>query len=278
MLPDTALAFQNGIPITMEIDGIPLTLTQPDPGHGEWIDYNEYHLQLQAAWLRLSDDEPPLNPRIVGEPGLGKTTLARAVGQSTGRRVYIFQCTMDTRPEDLVITPVLTGERQIAYRASAVATAVILGGVALLDEANRMPERSWASLASLMDERRSIKSEVTGLTLAAHPDFRICVTMNADSSVYELPGYIQSRLKPKIEIVPPPWDIRERIIRAKCPRVAPALLKQVLNLLRKRAERGLRDSARDMLTLAHYAQKLRDSGWKKPLDPARQHVLDKPDA
>jgi MoxR-like ATPase len=278
MMPDTAAAFQKGIPLALEVDGIPLTLAQPDAGHGEWIDYNEYKLQLQAAWLRLSDDEPPLNPRIVGEPGLGKTTLARAVGQSSGRRVYIFQCTMDTRPEDLAVTPVLTGERQIAYRASAVATAVILGGVALLDEANRMPERSWASLASLMDERRSIKSEITGLTLVAHPDFRLCVTMNADSSVYELPGYIQSRLKPKIEIVPPPWNIQERIIQAKCRRVGPRLLRQILTLLKKRAERGLRDSTRDMLTLAHYAQKLHESGWKKPLDLARQHVLDKPDA
>lgn len=262
---------------TMDIEGISLTLAGPDAGYTEWIDYNSYMLQLQAAWLRLADDEPPLNPRIVGEPGLGKTTLARAVGRSTNRLVYIFQCTMDTRPEDLVITPVLTGERQIAYRASAVATAVIRGGVALLDEANRMPERSWASLASLMDERRSLKSEVAGLTLTAHPEFRLCVTMNADTSVYELPGYIQSRLKPKIEIVPPPWPIQERIIQAKCRQVAPDLLKRVLTLLRKRAERGLRDSVRDMLTLAHYSQKLRDSGLKKPLDLARQHVLDKPD-
>ncbi len=91
----------------------------------EWIDHNSYMLQLQAAWLRLTNAEPPLNPRIAGEPGLGKTTLARAVGRSTNRQVYIFQCPMDTRPEDLVITPVLAGERLITYRASAVATAVI---------------------------------------------------------------------------------------------------------------------------------------------------------
>jgi MoxR-like ATPase len=117
----------------------------------QWIDYNGYLRQLEAAWLRLSEDDIPLNPRIVGEPGVGKTTLACAAAQVTGREVYIFQCTMDTRPEDLVITPVLTGATQIEYRASAVVAAVIRGGVVVLDEANRMPERSWASLAPLMD-------------------------------------------------------------------------------------------------------------------------------
>jgi MoxR-like ATPase len=72
---------------------------------------------------------------------------------------------MDTRPEDLVITPVLTEAKKIEYRASAVVTAMIRGGVVLLDEANRMPERSWASLAPLMDDRRYIESEVTALKI-----------------------------------------------------------------------------------------------------------------
>ena len=234
--------------------------------------------QLEAAWLRLSEDELPLNPRIVGEPGLGKTTLACAVGRRTKRDVYIFQCTMDTRPEDLVVTPVLTGDRRIEYRASAVVTAMIRGGVVLLDEANRMPERSWASLAPLMDERRYIESEVTALKLRAHRDFRLCVTMNADASVYELPGYIQSRLKPKIEIVSPPWAMQERIVRAKCPRVDDDLLKAVLTEIKKRMEKGLRDSTRDMLTFAQYAQKLRQSGNTDALRISREQVFEKADA
>src|ERR1700675_3003074 len=93
------------------IAGVPLTLAAPDTNKVHWIDYNDYLRQLEAAWLRLSDTDIPLNPRIVGEPGVGKTTLACAAAQLTGREVYIFQCTMDTRPEDLVITPVLTGAK-----------------------------------------------------------------------------------------------------------------------------------------------------------------------
>lgn len=89
------------------IQGVELTLAEPDEGESEWIDYFDYRRQLEAAWLRLSSVEPPLNPRLIGEPGLGKTTLARAIGRGLGREVYIFQCTMDTRPEDLLITPCL---------------------------------------------------------------------------------------------------------------------------------------------------------------------------
>lgn len=259
----------------IDINGVLLTLAEPDTHESHWIDYNDYVRQLEAAWLRLADDELPLNPRIVGEPGLGKTTLACATARRTGREVYVFQCTMDTRPEDLVITPVLVGDKKIEYRASAVVTAMIRGGVALLDEGNRMPERSWASLAPLMDDRRYIESEITALKIHAHPNFRLAVTMNSDASVYELPGYIQSRLKPKIELVNPPWEMQERIVRAKCPLVDDDLLLQVLRELKDRSGKGLRDSPRDMLTFAQYAQKLRQGGATAPLELAAAQVLDR---
>lgn len=259
----------------IELDGVPLTLAQPDTHEFKWLDYNDYLRQLEAAWLRLAESDVPLNPRIVGGPGVGKTTLACAAARATGRDVYIFQCTMDTRPEDLVITPVLTGEKQIEYRASAVVTAMIRGGAVVLDEGNRMPERSWASLAPLMDDRRHIESEVTSLKIQAHPNFRLSMTMNADASVYELPGYIQSRLKPKIEIVEPPWTMQRKIVQAKCKQVSAELLREVLAELRRRGKQGIRDSTRDMLTFAQYAQKLQNGGASDPLKLAREQILEK---
>lgn len=257
----------------VRIDGVELTLAARDDHESVWIDYDDYALQLEAAWMRMSEVEPPLNPRMVGEPGLGKTTLACAVGRKLGREVYIFQCTMDTRPEDLLITPVLTGDRRVEYRASAVVSAMIRGGVLLLDEGNRMPERSWASLAPLMDDRRYVESAIAGVKVHAHPDFRLCVTMNDDSSVFELPGYIQSRLKPKIELLSPPWAMQEEIVRLKCPGVSEELLRGVFTELKRRASTECRDSIRDMLTLAQYAQKLASIGLRDPLARAVEQVL-----
>jgi hypothetical protein len=149
------------------------------------VDYNDYVRQLEAAWLRLSDVEPPLNPRLIGESGLGKTTLACAVGRKLGRDVYLFQCTMDTRPEDLLITPVLTGDQRIEYRASPVVSAILRGGILLLDEGNWMPERSWASLAPLMDDRRYVESAIAGVKVKAHPNFRLCVTMYVTNGIID---------------------------------------------------------------------------------------------
>ena len=256
------------------IDGVDLVLAPPDDHESEWIDFGYSLQRLEAAWLRLSPNEPPLNPRIVGEPGLGKTTLACAAARRLGRPVYLFQCTMDTRPEDLVITPVLTPDRRVDYHASSVVSAMVRGGIAVLDEGNRMPERAWASLAPLMDDRRYVESAVASIKVKAHPDFRLCVTMNADASVFELPGYIQSRLKPRIDIVAPPWALQEQILRAKCPAVDDQLLKDVFTLLKKRVKQGRHDSTRDMLSLAQYAQKLKQLGVDTPLARAAEQVLE----
>jgi MoxR-like ATPase len=260
------------------INGVELTLMPPVTTDDEWVDYGQYLQQLEAAWLRLSKKEPPLNPRLIGEPGLGKTTLACAVARVLQTELYIFQCTMDTRPEDLVITPVVTGNMKIEYRASSVVTAMIRGGILVLDEGNRMPERTWAALAPLLDGRRYMDSAIAAIRIPASPDFHICVTMNDDSSVFELPGYIQSRLKPKIELVPPPWKIKEGIVRLKCPGVDADLLKSIFSELKERATQQCRDSIRDILSLAQYAQKLRNKGIDQPLAKAVEQILARPDA
>lgn len=180
---------------------------------------------------------------------------------------------MDTRPDDLIVTPVLVGDERIEYRASTVVTAMLQGGIAVLDEANRMSERSWASLAPLMDDRRYVESTALGTIIPAHSDFRLCATMNTDASVYELPGYIQSRLKPTIELVSPPWEIQERIVREKSQGVAPGILDHALSVLEDRIEKGLVDSVRDSLALVQYANKLRETNIASPVETAAKQVL-----
>ncbi|MFW9970534.1 MAG: AAA family ATPase, partial [Candidatus Odinarchaeota archaeon] len=188
------------MPEKVNISGIELLLSEPVQVDMEWVGNDDLIKQLKAAWMVVDKDDLPLNPRILGKPGVGKTTLAYAAGRRLEKDVYMFQCTMDTRPEDLLISPVIASDNKIAYVASSLVSAMIKGGICLLDEGNRMSEKSWASLAPLMDKRRYIESIIAGIRIYAHPEFRLCVTMNADSSTYEIPEYIQSRLRPKIYI------------------------------------------------------------------------------
>ncbi|MDH4129959.1 MAG: AAA family ATPase, partial [Spirochaetota bacterium] len=144
------------------IDSVELNLCPHDDLNIPMVGLYELQKQLEACWLTLEESDIPLTPRLLGRPGVGKTTLGYAVGRKLGKEVYIFQCTMDTRPEDLIITPVIGDNHKIRYQASPLVSAMIKGGIAILDEGNRMNEKSWASLAPLFDNRRYVESITAG--------------------------------------------------------------------------------------------------------------------
>jgi len=238
------------------IDGIELRLAHPDDISMEWIGSPRLRDQLIAAWLVVAPKDIPMNPRLVGKPGIGKTTLAYAVAKSMGQDAYIYQCTMDTRPEDLLVTPVIASNQQISYHASSLVTAMIRGGVCILDEANRMSEKSWASLAPLLDKRRYAESIVTGLKIAAHPEFRICCTMNDDASTYEVPEYIQSRLQPQIEITFPNREDEREILHYNIPFSPDELLDMTVEYLQRAHRHYLRFTSRDGVNILRVAIKM----------------------
>ena len=191
------------MPDPVTIDGVTLHLSSPDTSGGEWIGQREVLGQVLACWLVIDEADRPLTPRLVGPPGIGKTTLAMAAAKERDQPLYIYQCTADTRPEDLLVTPVLGEGGSIKYHASPLVTAMLTGGICLLDEGNRMSEKSWASLAPLLDHRRYAESIIAGVTLHAHEEFRCACTMNADESTFEVPDYILSRLQPTLTIGQP---------------------------------------------------------------------------
>lgn len=239
----------------INIQGVELALGFPDEFTFRWIGQRDVMDQLLAAWLVVDKNDIPLNPRIIGKPGVGKTTLAYAAAKSLNKPVYIFQCTMDTRPEDLLITPVVDKTGGIRYVASSLVTAMIRGGVCILDEANRMSEKSWASLAPLLDTRRYIESIVAGLKVSAHPEFRICVTMNDDASTFEIPEYIHSRLQPQIYLDFPEAEEEKRILRENLPFVDDYIMDYVINFLQKAHSSNENYTIRDGINIARYAAK-----------------------
>ncbi len=239
----------------INIQGVEIALGFPDAFNFKWIGQQDVMEQLLASWLVIDPLDIPLNPRLIGKPGVGKTTLAYAAAKHLNKQVYIFQCTMDTRPEDLLITPVIDKSGGIRYVASALVTAMIRGGVCILDEANRMSEKSWASLAPLLDTRRYIESIVAGLKVSAHPDFRICVTMNDDASTFEIPEYIHSRLQPQIYLDFPEAEEEKRILKENLPFIDDYIMDYVVNFLQKAHMSNESFTIRDGINIARYAAK-----------------------
>jgi len=240
---------------TVTIEGITLHLSQPDELAMDWVGQEELVTQIMAAWLVMGSGDFPLNPRLIGKPGVGKTTLAYYAGKRLNRPVYLFQATIDTRPEDLIVTPVISDQGRIKYMASSIVTAMIKGGVAVIDEGNRMSEKSWASLAPLMDDRRYVESIVAGIKIKAHPDFRLSTTMNDDASTFDLPEYIDSRLQPQIFIDFPEGEEERLILSANLPFADDQILDYVVDFLQVAHEAQERYTVRDGINIARYALK-----------------------
>lgn len=250
---------------TVVVDRVTLRLAQPMDLEQEWIGDREILKQLLACWLVIDEKDLPLAPRITGHPGIGKTTLAMAGAHERKQNLYIFQCTADTRPEDLLITPVLAESGTIAYHASPLVSAMLTGGVCVLDEGNRMNEKSWASLASLLDHRRCIESIVAGVLVKAHPAFRCCVTMNEDASTYEVPDYILSRLQPTLNLGFPRRADELAILRYHLPFVPEELLALTVDFLQEAHHLNLEFSVRDGIHLLQYTLKRRSQDPHHPL-------------
>ena len=158
---------------------------------------------------------------------------------------------------------------------------MIKGGICLLDEGNRMSEKSWASLAPLMDKRRYVESIIAGIRIYANEEFRLCVTMNSDSSTYEIPEYISSRLNPRISVEFPNKIDELKILKYNLPFASDQILEYCVEFLQNSHDHGEPTTIRDGINILRYYMKSRimnnkkkESLNKKEFKQTISHILD----
>lgn len=263
----------------VQIDNLRIRLSRPLELNFKWVGNKSVFNQLKAAWYLSHDGDYSMNPRLIGKPGVGKTALAYSVGKALQVPVYFFQATSDTQPNDVLISPIVvetgTNESQVEYVASTLVSAMIVGGVIVFDEGNRMQEKAWAALAPLLDSRRYVECLAVGLVIRAHKNFRFVSTMNDDASCFELPEYIKSRLQPQIQLDFPDRSEERKILEQNLPYTSPVVLDYVADFLELAHKEDDRFTVREGIHIAHYAGKMVEfeaSGGRE-LDPGEAVVL-----
>jgi MoxR-like ATPase len=104
-------------------------------------------------------------------PGVGKTTLARALARATGLGFQRIQCTADLLPADVVGVNVFNQrEDRFEFRPGP-----IFANVVIVDEVNRASPKTQSGLLECMQERR-VTVDVTSHELAR--PFVVIATQN----------------------------------------------------------------------------------------------------
>jgi MoxR-like ATPase len=104
-------------------------------------------------------------------PGLGKTTLAKALAHSLGLEFHRVQFTADLLPADVTGAMVLDRDkREPVFRPGPIFTNVLMA-----DELNRASARSQSALLEAMEERQV---SADGITMALPQPFMVLATQN----------------------------------------------------------------------------------------------------
>ncbi len=142
-------------------------------------------------------------------PGLGKTTLAKALASSVGGRFSRLQCTPDLLPSDITGFSIFNAEtRQFEFRAGPIFSEVLLA-----DEINRATPRTQSALLEAMAERQVT---VDGKQHQLSNDFFVMATQNPHEQhgTYPLPEAQLDRFTMKLSVGYPAADYETAMLAA----------------------------------------------------------------
>jgi len=128
-------------------------------------------------------------------PGLGKTTLAKAIARTIGGRFARVQCTPDLLPSDITGFSIYDQKNQnFEFREGPVFSDLLLA-----DEINRATPRTQSALFEAMAERQVT---LDNRTMKLAPTFMVIATQNPVEShgAYPLPEAQLDRFTMKLSI------------------------------------------------------------------------------
>lgn len=172
-------------------------------------------------------------------PGVGKTTLARALAASIGGTFHRIQFTSDLLPSDIIGVSVLDPKSgQFEFRPGA-----IFANVVLADEINRTTPRTQSALLEAMNDGQV---SVDGRSFRLEPPFLVAATQNPEEhyGTYPLPESQMDRFMLRIRLDYPGADDEKRLLleTSSAPgqtlaHLSPVLLSQDVIALQDAAER-----------------------------------------
>lgn len=141
-------------------------------------------------------------------PGVGKTTLARALGRASDVTVARIQFTPDLLPSDVTGVSVLRGsERAFEFRPGPVFAHIVIA-----DEINRASPKTQAALLESMQERAVT---VDGETRPLPRPFLVVATQNPVDmeGTYPLPEAQRDRFMTRVSVGYPTGDQEMEMLR-----------------------------------------------------------------
>ncbi len=156
---------------------------------------------------------------VEGMPGLGKTTLIRALGQLLRLDFKRIQFTPDLMPSDVVGCSILQqtadGRREMVFQPGPIFTNILLA-----DEINRASPKTQSALLEAMQESRAT---VLGQTRTLPDPFFVLASQNPIEleGTYPLPEAQLDRFLLKVLVEMPEADVLESIIMSRRHGAAP---------------------------------------------------------